>query len=965
MTWIGGRSPLLLVRLAIASLSCLLLAFASPALADTTATPDNTFTTNGHVFAVARSGNTLYIGGEFTQVGPPTGPLGSIGGSSGAADPSFPKVTGGNATIYTIVSDGAGGEYIGGNFLHVGGLPRSNIAHVLASGAVDPAWNPNVSGEVRSIVVVGATVYFGGIFTDVNGSTARSNAAAVSATTGVATAWNPDISNLVCALAYSSGVIYLDGFFAGANSVNANSTGVTRNYAAAVDATTGVATTWNPNLGFEATAIAISASTVYLGGVFTTIGGTTRNHAGAVATGATATLLPWNPNLNGQVNALAVSGGSVYIGGGFQGTNSVNANTTRNYAAAVDPTNGTVTAWNPNFNSDVNAFAFAGNTVYVAGGFSGPDAVNGGATRNYLAAVDATTATATAWSPNASADAEALLVNGANVIAGGAFSSLGALARQNAAAIDLTTGQATPWNPNVNNFVEAIAVSGTTVYLGGNFTSVNGSTARNYAAAFDAATGAVNDWNPAPNNEVTALAVGSGPVYLGGYFTQVNGGTARNYLASVDPSTGVAVTGWNPGTNGAVSALALSANTLYLGGVFHGANAVGSATRSYAAAVDATSGAVSGWDPHANSNVNALAVAGATVYLGGGFTTLGTVPLTRNYAGAVDATSGAPGAWNPNLDATVFAVAVGAGSVYIGGAFTSVNGGTARKYLAAVDPTSGLAISWDPHAEAEVRALATSSDGSVYVGTDGAPPYDLAANVGIAAFNVPPTNTALPSMTGAPAPGQTLTCGSGAWSGSFPQTYTTLWLRDGTAIAGATGSTYLVALGDLGHTVSCAVTASNLNAITATATTPSVLVGYALTQIEVPTVNSLTGAISFTELVNASGTLSWVLSFPNGKYGVYDTKRHHRSACSHGKRKLRGRCRPTNVVYSRGSKTVSGPGDVGFTAKPTASGLAALRRAGHKGLEVTATLTFTPSAGGSPVVVHETVAVKLRKRHKK
>ena len=39
-------------------------------------------------------------------------------------------------TVNTSASDGAGGWFIGGNFSHVGGLPRYGLAHILADGNV-------------------------------------------------------------------------------------------------------------------------------------------------------------------------------------------------------------------------------------------------------------------------------------------------------------------------------------------------------------------------------------------------------------------------------------------------------------------------------------------------------------------------------------------------------------------------------------------------------------------------------------------------------------------------------------------------------------------------------------------------------------------------------------------------------------------------------------------------------------
>jgi hypothetical protein len=73
---------------------------------------------------------------------------------------------------------------------------------------------------------------------------------------------------------------------------------------------------------------------------------------------------------------------------------------------------------------------------------------------------------------------------------------------------------------------------------------------------------------------------------------------------------------------------------------------------------------------------------------------------------------------------------------------------------------------------------------------------------------VAPVNTSPPVVTGTVGVGHTLSCSPGIWSGS-PSIFEYLWNRDNTPIAGAISSTYLVALADVGHRLTCAVTASN------------------------------------------------------------------------------------------------------------------------------------------------------------
>jgi hypothetical protein len=71
-----------------------------------------------------------------------------------------------------------------------------------------------------------------------------------------------------------------------------------------------------------------------------------------------------------------------------------------------------------------------------------------------------------------------------------------------------------------------------------------------------------------------------------------------------------------------------------------------------------------------------------------------------------------------------------------------------------------------------------------------------------------PANTTRPAITGKLHAGDTLTCAPGTWSNT-PGSYTYQWSRDGTPIAGATGSTYRIVSLDEGEKLTCTVTAKN------------------------------------------------------------------------------------------------------------------------------------------------------------
>ena len=72
-----------------------------------------------------------------------------------------------------------------------------------------------------------------------------------------------------------------------------------------------------------------------------------------------------------------------------------------------------------------------------------------------------------------------------------------------------------------------------------------------------------------------------------------------------------------------------------------------------------------------------------------------------------------------------------------------------------------------------------------------------------------PANLVSPSVSGGSGAATVVSCSSGTWS-NIPTQYTYQWQKDGSNIGGATGGEYLVATGDVGHDISCNVTASNL-----------------------------------------------------------------------------------------------------------------------------------------------------------
>jgi len=721
------KFPALIIALAIAA--------QVQAVPSDTCNP-NTWVTNGPVNAIAPAGNKVYIGGSFTTVGPYTGGGIPFNSSTGDPAPAFPKI---NGNVWSACADGNGGWFVGGIFTSIGGVTRHNVAHILTSGIVDPAWNPDADSGVFSLAVGGTTVFTGGKFTSIGGKS-RNGIAALGATTGNALAWNPNanITNNpfanygVLSLVVSGTTVYAGGSFTSIG-------GQSRNNIAALDATTGNATAWDPNAYSDVYAIAVSGTTVYAGGKFWNIGGQNRSHIAALDA-TTGNALAWNPSAGFYssyddppypepwVFSLAVSGTIVYAGGIFTSI----GGQSRNNIAALDATTGNALPWNPNANGydGVYALALIGTTVFVGGAF---DTISG-QSRDCIAALDATTGNVLAWNPIpcSNGGVNALAVSGTMVYAGGNFTSISMQSRNYIAAFDATTGNVLPWDPNANSILNplanygifSLAVNGTTVYAGGSFTSIGGQS-RNNIAALDATTGNALPWNPDASNPelistVYSLAVSGTTVYAGGNFSRI-GGQIRYYIAALDATTGNALA-WNPNAEGScVYSLAVSGTTVYAGGSFGN---IGGQSRNYIAALDATTGNATPWNPNAVAAaigggydpicIYSLVVHGTTVYAVGAFDTIGG--LGRKYIAALDAITGNATAWTPNPNGIVHSLAVSGTTVYAGGSFTSI-GGQSRNNIAALDASTGNALGWNPQADSPVLSLAVNGS-TVYAGGD-------------------------------------------------------------------------------------------------------------------------------------------------------------------------------------------------------------------------------------------------------
>lgn len=692
---------------------------------------------DGSVHSMALSGDTMYIGGLFTEVGgQPRNNLAALNAHTGALESWNPSADGLvtnmvviNDLVYTagsfrqladndrsalgaidkntgVVSDwdpDPAGQvtclYVSGDRLYVGGL-FSNISdhdqHNLVAFSHDGTlldWNPDPNGQVNAVEVADDLVYIGGSFSQL-GDQVRDRIGVVDINTAIPTSWNPGIAgpgaNHVNSIKVLDGMVYVGGRFTSVGSLE-------RNYLAEIDPSTGVATSWNPNMSGTVNVVSVSGGTLYAGGSFSGVGG--GRHPYFIALDAEeGNVASFNTEIDGPVNTITGANETLYLGGRFgtvQGER-------RDRLAAINLSSQTVTAWSPDPDNEVENLVAAGDRLYVTGKFSRISEES----RKLVAAFDLSDGTITSWDPELLGTHDIvndLAVWEDQVFVAGRFSRIGGDFKFNLAALDVNTAEALPWDSpievSIGGAVSSIAVSENTLYAAGDFRSVGG-VQREDLAALSISTGELLDWAPASRvggsaNEISDLALSGGTIYIGGGFDGI-GGEERQNVAALELSTGN-LTDWNPNVAGNFSNIVFTmeqvGETIYVGGTF---SSIGGQSRVGLGAISTVDGKPTDWNPvitGSNLWIEDIAVSGESVFVGGNFATIGG--KERAFLASVDVNSGEVSDWAPEPDGSIGSIVVSESQVYVAGGFNNI-GGKERGRVAALDITTAQASEWNP-----------------------------------------------------------------------------------------------------------------------------------------------------------------------------------------------------------------------------------------------------------------------------
>jgi hypothetical protein len=392
------------------------------------------------------------------------------------------------------------------------------------------------------------------------------------ALSGAADAGTWGFDGRVSAILRSGGIVYVGGEFT--QIISPSGATQAANHVAAFDASTLQPTTWRPSVAGDVFALASSGdgSTIYIGGEFTSVQGTSRVNFAAVS--SAGALLPWKSNANGSVRAFAVSGSTVYMGGAFRKVQTVD----RLGLAAINGTNGSLLPWSPSVTIPgtstvpiVRGLALANGDVAAVGKFTSANGP-GEAPQSEpnQARFDAGTGARKPWADNYAFLSYGIVTDGTNyyVAAGGPGGSI--------LRYGPTGGQT--WRVSTDGDVQAIGLFEDQVIAGGHFLLTNGKDIPRLAAV---STAGVLDtsWRPNPNGTDSgtwAIAgTSAGLLYVGGGFSAVGGNGAFKKFAQFGggspgtpttvralPDADAMVKEGNPSSNyGSVAALRVDAGT--------------------------------------------------------------------------------------------------------------------------------------------------------------------------------------------------------------------------------------------------------------------------------------------------------------------------------------------------------------------------------------------------------------------
>ncbi len=692
---------------------------------------------DGEVYAVARLGSDVYIGGDFTRIGNVlANHIARWDGRAWHALGDGP--TNGVSRLVTALLADGDSLFVGGQFDEAGEVRVNNLAvwrpasgswgKVGAGNGLSGDDNSNVTAFLRS----GKNLFVAGRFS------AASTVLASNIACWDGSRWSrlgTGVNGMVAALAVSQDrYLYVGGLFTTAGSTQVQNLAVWDIQLAAWSDVGGGGT--DSIVG----ALAVRDRNIYVGGRFFRAGGVAVNqlaiyNEASRAWSAFPLKIRRPPLGDGGFDAavvydLAIDGPNIYIGGLFR----MGREATYSFVDSVTA----LVRWNldegrysgigfglVNLNNETapraNNLVIAGGMLYIGGSFTmggGYEAPNVAAMRladdrwiSLGPSIDGSSGKVVTGPTPAARDQfglRALAVSGENVYAGGYFSSAGGVPSRSIARWDgaswhpLGDGVGRPVDNNgmfmQPDHVNAIALLGTDVIAGGRFPVAGGVAVGNIARWNGATWSAMGSAQSPTFTEVTSMATIGADLYVAGIGSGSGGRVAR-WTGSDFQVVG--------DFSGQVHTIAAVNGKLYAGGEFA---TIGSVPAQYLAVYDPSSGNWSAVGVELDGAVRAILADRGILYVGGSFLHVNGIEasLMARWDGEVWYGMGRDlRGRNSSYRGSVHALAMHEGRLYAGGSFNPSEESTVS-YLGIWDGSSWVQV--DGGMDNAVRALAPQDD---------------------------------------------------------------------------------------------------------------------------------------------------------------------------------------------------------------------------------------------------------------
>lgn len=644
------------------------------------------------IYASTQSGNTFYLGGDFTYIGPNTGT--GVLMDKNATTVTSPKKWRINGLVYASIPDGIGGYFIGGDFTRVGDKMCINIAHIDEQG-MPYDWNPIVNNYVKAIVLKNDTLIIGGAFTQVNGQTRNGfamlskNANAVLPTKAVSdkrSAGSPiNTFKLVDSILYVGGDYdiynHLHSFFK-------------------VHIPSGIPSSLPAQFQME-DVYTLDASEdkrrIYIGG----FGGAPYDESsngycmdaqtGALlfTIGANITIPPPKMTLDeaAAILSIKVHGSNVFVGGRFSVASVKGNGVTQKGIFVFKDGTGQIDNVLNNCNGFVTSIHAEGSQVYIGGEFS----AIGGQTKTNFAIFDTLSQAIKLNTKSFSDHVNTMSFHNSSMFVGGSFNSVDGVTRNGFAAFDVNTGQISSWVPNIySNELTDMKAKGDTIFMAGVFGQPGNSHLLGGLVAVNGVSGQYYTGTPQLHPKAWDLLIDGDNLYVGG----VNGNYGNHDLVKINIPTLNQYTTWKPNPDFDVKSIQKKGNKIYVTGDNRRDNP--RVIRGYVAEIDDSIGLrtkVFELSPTAVTNdlnwISKSCLIGDKLFITGLFNKI--KGAERYSFAAISISDGGLLPTNINLKGSASASDMKSlnGNLYVSGSFIHVND-QIHKYFVVVDTSLGI-----------------------------------------------------------------------------------------------------------------------------------------------------------------------------------------------------------------------------------------------------------------------------------